>query len=83
MCFKASYADDTFVLIAGSNLDNLVSNAESCVTKHLDFLNERGMVTNISKTEIVVFGTDTTVKLRIGNQDIISGDSMNVLSVVF
>lgn len=70
-------------MVTGSNLENLVSNVENCIKKHIEYLNERGMVTNISKTKIVVFGTDTTVKLKIGDQEITSGDSMKVLSVVF
>jgi len=82
-CPTTTYADDTYVLIKGKNMDELKHNAESCLKSHLAYLDSQGMVTNVSKTEVVVFGQNNKVELEIDGNKITSGETMKVLGVQF
>jgi len=82
--FKTTtYANDTYVLITGDSHNEIKSNAERCLLSHLEYLKGRGMVTNVSKTEIVMFGHEDRMTLTIGDDNIESGNSMKVLGVQF
>jgi len=47
-----TYADNSYVIIPGYNKDEVTK----CVTSHLKYLDNQGMITNLSKTEAVLFG---------------------------
>ena len=51
-----SYADDSYVVIKGINSSEVVEKANKLITKHVEFLNDLGMVVNKDKTEIMWIG---------------------------
>jgi len=50
-----SFADDSYVSIAGKSLDSIKAKLETTMVKHNEFLKRIGMVTNVSKTELIFF----------------------------
>jgi len=78
-----TYADDTYVLIIGDNPFQLKQHSERCLQTHLGYLDNQGMVTNISNTEAVVFGNDMELELNTGNSIVKTNKQMKVLVVVF
>jgi len=78
-----TYADDTYVVVTGDTLEELRFNTEECMKSHLAFLDSRGMVTNVDKTEAVIFGMDTPQNFRIGGTSFDTGRDMKVLGVTF
>jgi len=50
-----TYADDSYVVITGRNMEELKSNVEQISHRHVAFLKEMGMAVNPSKTEVIVF----------------------------
>jgi len=75
-----TYADDSYVIIPGYQRDEVTS----CVKSHLGYLDSQGMITNLSKTEAVLFGgeqPDDTISLD--GESFKLGKTMKVLGVVF
>jgi len=70
-------------VVDGDRLENLIAKTEECMESHLNFLNNQGMVSNIEKTEAIIFGYDKPVEIRIGTRSFKTGKDMKVLSVVF
>jgi len=50
-----SFADDTYVSVVGKNLNEVKTKIINKMTEHDDFLKQIGMVTNVSKTELIYF----------------------------
>lgn len=45
----STYADDSYVMITGKDIEDTITATKACMKSHLSFLRERGMVTNIEK----------------------------------
>jgi len=55
-----AYADNSYVIIPKDE-------ETRCVTSHLEYLDSQGMITNLSKTEALLFGgelVDDTISLK-------------------
>jgi len=50
------YADNSYIMITDSNLENLIQRTESCLFVQIGSLEEIEMKGNQSKTEIMLFG---------------------------
>jgi len=75
-----SYADDSYVILPGSRKQEV----SACIKTHLAYLETQGMVTNLSKTEAVMFGNETTEEtLEINGEKFVIGNKMKVLGVTF
>jgi len=79
-----TYADDSYVLIKGQ-MENLQNKVKTTITQHLRCLNKMGMVTNLSKTEAVVFshGLKEELTIDIGGETFRTGKEMKVLGITF
>jgi len=53
-CHKVAYADDSYVINRGNNLDEVIYTAKENITAHTEALRNIGMIVNQDKTEIVV-----------------------------
>jgi len=53
-----SYADDSYVILADTDQEELIKKTEECISAHIDRLEEIGMIVNQSKTEVILFGKD-------------------------
>lgn len=51
-----AYADDTHMLIKGDTTQQILTSTKTCLDKHLGYLSDQGMITNLTKTEAVIFG---------------------------
>jgi len=59
LCAKiTSYADDSYVVLADSDQEELIKKTEECISTHIDRLEEIGMIVNQSKTETILFGKE-------------------------
>jgi len=76
-----TYADDTYVLVKGKSLEELIQNTENCLTSHLAYLNRQGMITNLEKTEAVIFGEQNGVSIKVGDLSFKTNCTMKVLGV--
>jgi len=79
-----AYADDTYVLVKGDSTEEIISRTKSCISTHLKYLQDRGMVTNLTKTEAVVFGKESTqANFSIDGESFSTGETMKILGVTF
>jgi len=81
-----SYADDTYVLVTGPTVFDIVKNAEDCIDRHTKYLKDMGMITNLSKTEAVIFTRDKEpikVPISVGGEVFHTSETMKVLGVHF
>jgi len=58
-CKFVSYADDSYVINSGDDINSVKENARRNIQKHSEELSRIGMVVNNSKTELVLFHKDT------------------------
>jgi len=49
-----SYADDLYILIEATSIEDLIKKTESTIEKHFEFLDELGMVADKSKTLLII-----------------------------
>jgi len=77
-----TYADDSYVLVKAA-VEDLQEELQNTVTKHLDYLNVMGMVSNLSKTEAVLFdrGRKQELEIEIGGEVFRTAKEMKVLGV--
>jgi len=77
-----AYADDTYVQVTG---DNLLSETKLCIESHLDYLSKQGMVTNLAKTEAVIFSSEEEEEktISVSGETFEIGKTKKVLGVVF
>ena len=79
-----TYADDSYVMVEGVNIDQLRKKAESVMKEHNQFLNSIGMITNPEKTEATIFSKELhTITLRLDDRVIQTIQSMKVLGLTF
>lgn len=81
--YVTSYADDTYVIVPGSDVNVIKCETEHLLNKHLDYLERMGMVANPTKTEAVLFGSEEKLELNIGEGTISTSEDMKVLGVYF
>jgi len=84
--FLTSYADDTYVLITGADKDDIVDKLTDSLDMHLHYLKKQGMVTNLSKTEAVLFSRRknlTNFPVTIDGESFNTQRTMKVLGVIF
>jgi len=80
-CQLFSYADDTYVVVEGENVDEVKMKVQTTMESHLAYLKKIGMVCNAAKTELMVVN-QTQIKIKIGSIEISSNDSMKVLGLI-
>lgn len=80
-CRVFSYADDSYVVIEGDNLEELRLKTEITMKMHLRYLKQIGMVCNATKTELMVIKHNEK-KISVENIEITSKDSIKVLGLI-
>jgi len=80
-----SYADDSYVIITGNDIQDLKSKTEECMTMHINELLRLVMVVNTKKTELVVFNKKPleSIMLNCLGEVLESKKLMKVLGVIF
>lgn len=80
-----SFADDSYVVATGSNLDEAKDKIRDISRRHVDYLKSLGLVVNESKTEAVVFSKRGLVEtdININGTTIKTRKQMKVLGVLF
>jgi len=81
-----SYADDTYVSLSSENMTDLKPALSNVMLNHDAYLKSIGMVTNVSKTELIFFSRakiDDLTPLQVGTDQVIPKKSMKVLGVQF
>jgi len=74
------------VSVSGRTIEKVKANLEKVMTTHNRFLNNIGMVTNVSKTEVIFFAgkpLQTLPTLEVEGQKITPGKYLKVLDVNF
>lgn len=66
-----TYADDSYVLVKGSTIEELNINLHETISNHLEYLDKMGMITNLSKSEATIFSRHPQDQMTIN----ISGDT--------
>jgi len=81
-----SFADDSYVSIARPRVDEVRTALEETMTVHDTFLRSIGMVTNVEKTELILFSrkpiADTLV-ITVNGKEIKAKKSIKVLGITF
>lgn len=81
-----TYADDTCVLVSGKDHNEVISNTNTTINKHVDYLKSLGMVVNVDKTEVMWLGTNRPNGLDsiiMSNHIIKLRESIKALGVTF
>jgi len=68
-----TWADNTYVFAPMSTKEEQISEVQNTLSSHLNFLNEMGMFTNLSKTEEAIFsraGDFERVKIIVAGKDL-------------
>ncbi len=81
--FLVSYADDSYVVVDSDCRDGLLRKAEKTLEGHLKWLNDNGMVCNISKTELMIMNSEEAAELLVDGIKVQSSRTMKVLGLVF
>lgn len=80
-----AYADDSYVICPGADVNEAKSLAETTIATHVDKLRELGMVVNESKTEVTVFSKTSEplqTEINCGGKMIPSKPLIKALGVV-
>jgi len=78
------YADDSYVVIEGSGVDEIKAKTESISKKHVVELHKLGMVVNTSKSEVVIFSKKPIITdVIIGDALVKTKTDMKVLGIIF
>jgi len=82
-----TFADDSYVSLAADSFDEAKTKVSSLLTSHDNFLKSIGMVTNVSKTEMIFFRKNTKdtppKSITVNGEEIIPKDSIKVLGLQF
>jgi len=81
-----SYADDTYVSVSAKTLPEVKLKLKEQITMHNKLLKEIGMVTNVSKTELIYFGRkpiQDAEPIDVNGEIITPTTAMKVLGVYF
>jgi len=81
--FVTSYADDTYVCVSDIDPSQVKTKLETTMTLHNKFFMDIGMVTNVSKTELIYFSRRPTEapSLLVENQTVLPTQHIKVLGV--
>jgi len=80
-----SYADDSYVVVAPKNIDQIQDITENTLSKHIEFLRSIGMVVNESKTEIMWIGqplSNPIDHIRIGSVCVPFSNKIKALGIL-
>jgi len=80
-CKLVVYADDAYVIASCDNKEKLLNLLTITIAEHFKWLDSIGMICNLSKTELISFGTDELHLTVCGNL-IKSKETMKVLGVL-
>jgi len=80
-----AYADDTYVSIAGKDVNDIKTKLEEMMTRHDDFLQSVGMKTNVSKTELIFFSRKNinAPTITVKNNVITPTKTLKILGIKF
>jgi len=81
-----SFADDTYVSVADCDINSIKRRLEHIMTKHDTYLNTIGMVTNVSKTELILFSRKPLMdnpSIVVKGMEIKPKPNMKVLGLMF
>jgi hypothetical protein len=81
-----SYADDSYVIVSESDVGNLQEKAQLQLETHLEWLQNNGMICNVSKTEAMVLSNrplKEKMTLNVAGTQIKTQDRLKVLGVIF
>jgi len=80
-----SYADDSYVAIAGHSIDDIKKEIEKCMELHVNELLSLGMIVNTKKTEVVLFNKrpQEAITINCHGEMLRTKDQMKVLGVLF
>jgi len=76
-----SYADDSYVTVEGETSDDLYKNFSDVFVKHNVWLKQIGMISNMSKTEVLVLNQPDEVTIRVGEETIRTSKVIKVLGM--
>jgi len=76
-----TYADDTYVVVAEDTLEEVDEKVQACIDRHVKFLNEKSMVCNISKTELVNLIDNRRSNIKVQDQEVASTTTMKILGI--
>jgi len=78
-----SYADDSYVIVEEADLENLIRKTETCISTHIESLEEIGMKVNEDKTEVILFGKDQPkVLVNVKGTPIESKNQIKALGII-
>jgi hypothetical protein len=79
------YADDSYVLLVGNDIEELKERASTTMKKHVEWFTTIGMVVNVDKTEAVIFSKSyvSPILLTVNGESFSTRDTMKVLGVTF
>jgi len=76
-----AYADDSYVIVQGTDMNELKTCTEGVMSKHYEWLKSIGMICNRSKTELIVFGNNK-LSVEVGGESIESKNTIKVLGIL-
>lgn len=80
-CKSVIYADDSYIIVSGKSTEEVSRLLEITISNHFKHLESIGMICNLAKTELIVFGAEK-MEIEIGNSVIKSSECMKVLGVL-
>jgi len=75
------YADDSYIVVSAKNEEMLEAMLKLTLKDHFSWLRSIGMVCNMSKTELMVFGVDD-LSVEIDGEKITSKENMKILGII-
>jgi len=81
-----SFADDSYISVAHKDIKYVKQHLEQIMTRHESFLTSIGMVTNVSKTELIFFARKPLMDpgiITVNGTDIVAKPSMKILGIMF
>jgi len=80
-CKLVSYADDSYVIVHENDIESLKSTLTNKIKQHCEWLREMGMISNMEKTEMMIFDPEE-IQIGFGGKIIKSTKTMKVLGVL-
>jgi len=75
------YADDAYVIASCDTKEKLCDLLKLTISRHFEWLEEMGMICNLAKTELLMFGVENA-EIVISDTKIASKDTMKVLGIL-
>jgi len=76
-----AYADDSYVIIKGNNLNEVREKTQNTMTSHFEWLKSIGMICNQSKTELMFFNNND-ISVKVESEEIRSKKCIKVLGIL-